>query len=613
MASSNNRSTLVPAASTSSSSSTNTGLNSSSKNAIAPLNINSSTLPGVVATAVAETPTRVSIPQPQHQLHQQPTPILKVMRLQAPDLSCPSAGSLGTSPLPSPALSLPDSFGIIHIGETFTAYLGILNPSPVHSISQLSAVVQLKTPTRDHITLPCHMDTSSTATAMIPSTSLPPSKGGGGVTLAPLQFVNAIVSRSLEEVGEHSLRVEVLYSAGPGSGAANPSGSSRTLRKFYRFQVSSPLNIRNRTVRGGDSSCFVSITIENATEGTTLVVSGVDFVPTEGLEAIKIMGRTELQPWIHSMDYTMRSSPPRHPNCQQQPPPSPHNNPYSQINCATNNTNSMHDETTITTKTSAVDLLDSSGRLTPGSSFRYLFHIRAVSPEAQTRGIAVGDALGKAVVTWFKTMGEAGQMVSTEVICPPSYPPSLLQQQAPSSCSSTNSSSIALLSQSGFVMYKSGLSVDVAASAADKSDGYITNETTTSNPTSNSTTVTLDDIFPVTVDPIDPPTQMTLGTSYSATLCIINHSDVPLNLQLQFRLADMFGVVISGKSFINVGEVGGYGGSAVTQVQMLPLMPGLCQVTGCYVVDLNSGKEIGMPPLFDVFVTCKSSTSSKDF
>jgi hypothetical protein len=100
------------------------------------LSMSSSSLPGVVAiAAAAETPTRVSMPQPQQQLHQQPTPILKVMRLQAPDLSCPSAGSLGTPPLPSPALSLPDSFGIIHIGETFTAYLGILNPSPVHSIS----------------------------------------------------------------------------------------------------------------------------------------------------------------------------------------------------------------------------------------------------------------------------------------------------------------------------------------------------------------------------------------------------------------------------------------------------------------------------------------------
>jgi hypothetical protein len=336
-----------------------------------------------------------------------------------------------------------------------------------------------------------------------------------------------------------------------------------------------------------------------------LVVSGVDFVPTEGLEAIKMMNSTEQQPWIHSIDCTMRPSPQQHhQNQQQQQQQSSHNPYYSQ-----SNTNMEHHHDTTITKKSAVQLLDSSGRLPPGSSFRYLFHIRAVSPEAQTRGIAVGDALGRAVVTWVKTMGEAGQMVSTEILCPPSYPPSLLQQHPGNSGSSTNSSSIALLSQSGFVMYKSGLSVDVAASAADKTDGYITNETTvTSKATTNTTNVTLDDIFPVTVDPIDPPTQMTLGTSYSATLCIINHSDVSLNLQLQFRLPDMFGVVISGKSFINVGEVGGYGGSSVTQVQLVPLMSGLCQVTGCYVVDLNSGKEIGMPPLFDVFVQCKNTS-----
>ena len=95
------------------------------------------------------------------------------------------------------------------------------------------------------------------------------------------------------------------------------------------------------------------------------------------------------------------------------------------------------------------------------------------------------------------------------------------------------------------------------------------------------------------------------------TLRIVNHSDVPLNLQLQFRLSDMYGIVVSGKSFINVGEVGGYGGSAVTQVQMLPLMAGLCQVTGCYVVDLNSGKEVCMPPMFDVFVEPKQTSEDE--
>lgn len=457
-----------------------------------------------------------------------PVPILKVMRLQAPDLSSPCSGSLGTPALPSPSLSLPDSFGVIHIGETFTAYLGILNPSSSHFISHLSVVAQLQTPSRK-FTLPSRLDSGNSTTT---------AEGDGGVTLAPLQDINAIVSKSLEEVGQHSLRVEVLYAP-----------NSRTLRKFYRFQVASPLHIRELTVRGGDSACFVSIAIENATEATTLVVGAVEFLTPEGLEAERISA-TGGQNSFSSMDYTSFSP----------SEPSP---------------------TTIGKAKSAVELFDCSGRLPPGASYRYIFHIRAVSPEAQTRGIAVGDVLGKAIFTWHKTMGEAGRIASADVVCPPSYPSSLVA----SPVGFSNSNDI-----SQFVMHKSGLSVDVAASAADI------------DTTASSSEVKLDELFPVTVDPIDPPSNMTLGSPSSLTFCVINHSDVPLNLQVQFRLPHMYGIVVSGKSFLNVGEVSGYGGSAVLQVSMLPLMAGLCQILGCFVVDLNSGKEVGMPPLCDVFV-----------
>eukprot|EP00956_Cyclotella_meneghiniana_P026707 scaffold58406_cov43-Cyclotella_meneghiniana.AAC.4 len=53
------------------------------------------------------------------------------MRLQAPQLSQPSAGQLASSThLLSSSLMLPDSFGSIHVvGKTFSAYLGVLNLS----------------------------------------------------------------------------------------------------------------------------------------------------------------------------------------------------------------------------------------------------------------------------------------------------------------------------------------------------------------------------------------------------------------------------------------------------------------------------------------------------
>ena len=51
-------------------------------------------------------------------------PTLKVMRLQKPSLHMPTAGRLESKCLLGSAMCLPDSFGNIHVGETFTAYLG---------------------------------------------------------------------------------------------------------------------------------------------------------------------------------------------------------------------------------------------------------------------------------------------------------------------------------------------------------------------------------------------------------------------------------------------------------------------------------------------------------
>ena len=44
---------------------------------------------------------------------------------------------------------------------------------------------------------------------------------------------------------------------------------------------------------------------------------------------------------------------------------------------------------------------------------------------------------------------------------------------------------------------------------------------------------------------------------------------------------------------------------------MLPLMTGLCQISGCFVVDLNSGKEVCMPSLCDVFVDTKDEVDDE--
>ena len=181
-------------------------------------------------------------------------PTLKVMRLQAPSLTQPNAGSLGPNSMLGPAATLPDTFGTIHIGETFTAYLGVVNADPSLPIRNLSLSAQLQTPSR-RWPLPSGLDGGGGEGS---------DGAGGALTVAPGSGVDTIVSRPIDEVGQHILRVEVSYGAGP---------TARTLRKFYRFGVASPLHIRELTARAGDDRCFVSIAVENAgADGITLTV-----------------------------------------------------------------------------------------------------------------------------------------------------------------------------------------------------------------------------------------------------------------------------------------------------------------------------------------------------
>ena len=488
-------------------------------------------------------------------------PMLKVMRLQSPELS-KTSNPAPSSPHLSSALVLPDSFGVIHIGETFTAYLGALNVSPSSTVLNLSISATLQTPTR-RFPMPSPLENKFPTTTKERQKYKP-------INIEPHDGLDAIISRPLEETGQHILRVEVSYGGnlrkGPNSTITssnddkNPN-ARKMLRKFYRFHVSSPLHIRELTLRGGESTCFVSLAVENAVSvdatggagGGSLTISQNDFQPYNGLIAKRI----------------------------------------------------QQSSTKSNSQKTGVELYDEAGRLNPGESRRYMFEVGAVSEDANIRGIAKGDELGKAIVTWHKSMGEAGRIASTFVYCPPSAVEDSLNNNTNAE-NSGNSSQGQSQNMNGdgedrFVVQGSGLSVDVAASAADRSSSHSA-EIPNVKP--------LDDRFPVTVEPISPPNRMVIGEPVDVQVLIVNHGAKQLNLQLQMRLPLMKGVVVYGQSFRNLGEIQPNGGSVVSKIRLIALVPGLFFVGGCYVVDLNSGMEIKQPNLLSVFVENGSSQSS---
>ena len=189
-------------------------------------------------------------------------------------------------------------------------------------------------------------------------------------------------------------------------------------------------------------------------------------------------------------------------------------------------------------------------------------------------GIAFGDDLGQACVSYHKAMGESGKIYSSTIACPPTA----------FADSKSNSK---------FVVHGSGLSVDVAAAAAQRSSSGRRNGTESGS---------LDELLPVTVEPIDPPSRMELSVPQKVSLLVVNHSARPMTLQLQMRLPNMNGVVICGQSFITLGEIPPSGGSYTIDVNLIAFVAGLFSVQGCYIVDMNSGMEIQQPALFNVFV-----------
>ena len=439
----------------------------------------------------------------------------------------------------------------------------------------LTVSSQLQTPTR-RIVLPSKLDGTPTDIPPSSSSSSSSSSLGDAAASSSAGGVDAIVSRQLDESGSHILRVEVGYLAN--------DGVQKSIRKFYRFNVSIPLRISEYVLRSGDATCLVSITVENIMEkqlpqqqqpssavgvvggqGDAVTISSVGFAASSGLTARQIT----------TLD-----------NDDDDDDDNTNNNISSKSKSS--NLNPANPSSL-----SALQLFDKCGRLKPGERHRYLFSITTASDEAALRGIAFGDDLGQAVVTYHKSMGEMGKVYSSVVVCPPTA--YLMPQPQPKTGATSTEGATAIATiNPKFVVHRSGLSVDVAAASAQRS--------ISGQRGSGGSSRSLDDILPVTVEPIDPPSTMELSVPVQVPLLIVNHSNRSMNLQLQLRLSDMTGVVVCGPSYISLGEVPPSGGSCTMDVRFVALVAGLFAVQGCYVVDLFTGMELQQPALFDVFV-----------
>ncbi|ETV94611.1 hypothetical protein H310_11872 [Aphanomyces invadans] len=189
-------------------------------------------------------------------------PTLKVMRLYKPRL-CIEKSYRREFAL-SNMLLLPDSFGNIYLGETFSSYISVINQFAC-DLNQVGLTAKLQTPTTRSDLSDKRLLRGGTTPPMNPMPVLP---AGSNLDMA--------VEFELNEVGVHTLRVGVSY--------VDPVTSEpKSLRKFYRFQVLNPLTITLKHVLIQDES-FVEAKVQNITQ-IPLHADSILFLPSPPFKA----------------------------------------------------------------------------------------------------------------------------------------------------------------------------------------------------------------------------------------------------------------------------------------------------------------------------------------
>jgi len=286
---------------------------------------------------------------------------------------------------------------------------------------------------------------------------------------------------------------------------------------------------------------------------------------------------------------------------------------------------------------SALKLFDGCGRLDPGSSRRYLFHLTRRQRSSPTtistnRGIAAGDELGRPVFQWRKACGEMGIMKGPTLFCPDLPLKSLFATTHDNRNSTLSPQSImdGGRGENDFVVYSHGggsddsssssgggndgrgggggsaVSIDVATKAAARLPGGPQSQRRMMmNPGADQQQqdLPLDEWLPVTVEPINPPTSIVVGVPTPISFMVVNHTEHPLSLQLQFLLEYMHGLAVCGPSFVNLqNNIGGNGGTTTVEIRVICFQPGLAKLSGCSVLDLATGEQIPQLPQFHALV-----------
>lgn len=152
---------------------------------------------------------------------------------------------------------LPQSFGSIFLGEVFCSYLSVFNES------QESATV---------VSVTAELQTGSDRALVTPAKSQPKD------SLEPGGSMDIIVRHEVKELGTHLLVCSVAY--------MTAAGEKKTFRKFFRFQVYKPLDIKTM-VYNVENDVILEAQIQNITQ-SPMFIQKVDVLANELFKTVDL-------------------------------------------------------------------------------------------------------------------------------------------------------------------------------------------------------------------------------------------------------------------------------------------------------------------------------------
>jgi len=166
---------------------------------------------------------------------------------------------------PGCLMVLPQSFGNIYLGETFSSYVCVHNDS-TEICSTVSVRADLQTATQ-RINLVPGQATDTTA--------------HNRDSLSPGSTIDQVISHEVKELGTHILVCEVTY--------CNAAGEKLNFRKFFKFQVMKPLDVKTKFYNAESDEVFLEAQVQNITQ-STITMDKVALEPSATFTVTNVTG-----------------------------------------------------------------------------------------------------------------------------------------------------------------------------------------------------------------------------------------------------------------------------------------------------------------------------------